>query len=97
MGANQGVKWVREGIERKLTKHEFARGYIFLTRDVNLNDVLDVDDFTVEVDGERFPHRHVGKWGRFGVPRRFLRERFSSHDRVRLQLRSRKLLVMERA
>lgn len=97
MAARQGIKKLSAGIERALTAHEFARGYVFISLDRDLNDILNVDDFTATVDGVDFPGRRISSSGRVAIPRSFLNGRPRLKRTVRIELRSRQHLVISAA
>ena len=72
MATRQGVKRLREGIKRSLTPHELARGYVFISNDRHLDEVLDTHNFSIEVEGLSFPSRRLDVSGRVHIPRQYL-------------------------
>ncbi len=80
MGTRQGVKRLREGIKRSLTPHELARGYVFISNDRHLDEVLDTRNFSVEVEGCSFPSRKLDVSGRFHIPRQYLEKIGKDND-----------------
>jgi len=63
------MKRIARGIKRRLTPYEAQRGYVFLTRDRKLGEVLDKDCFELDFCGRLFADRRIDKFGRFQVPR----------------------------
>jgi hypothetical protein len=74
MGRNQGVIRLKQGIVRNLTPHELARGYLYISQDKHLREILDVDDFEVAMGGEVCSRRAIDSYGRVQIPVRLLRD-----------------------
>lgn len=94
MGHRQGVRKLQSGFSRRLTPHELDRGYVFVSKDKHLVEVLEIKGFEVELNGETFPNRRLDVSGRFSVPRRVLQAIGASHD-LRFTLASRRKLIMQ--
>ena len=74
MGKNQGLYRIKKGIERRLTKSEVKRGYLFISVDRSLKELINTDNFTLEIDGKELESRKIDKYGRVQIPRNTLRE-----------------------
>jgi len=96
MGLNQGVKRLSCGIVRRLSRHELARGYVFISLDKHLSKILDTKDFEVEIAGEICPRRRIDSQGRVQIPKRLLKN-IGTTEEVHIRLVSRKRLNMETA
>ena len=70
---------------------EVARGYVYISTDKRLFGILDIEDFTVEIEGEVVPHRKIDSYGRVQIPRRLLR-RLGAAGAVHMSLVSKKRL-----
>lgn len=68
MAAGQGIRRVARGITRPLSKSEIDRGYVFLTWDRRIGELLEVDSFSVDWLGVQLECRRLNR-GRFQVPR----------------------------
>jgi len=91
MAPNQGVKRLKQGIFRNLSPHELARGYVYISMDKNLDDILDTNDFEVEIAGEVCSCRKIGSYGRVQIPIRLLKH-IGTTGNMRIKLISRKRL-----
>jgi hypothetical protein len=96
MGYKQGVSRLRNGFIRCLTRHELNRGYVFISNDKRLDEVLDTKDFEVEIGGQTFPKRRLDVSGRFHVPRKVL-ENIGTAQKLRFHLASRQMLKIQQA
>lgn len=94
MGHRQGVNRLRNGFVRCLTPHELNRGYVFVSNDKRLTEVLDTKDFEVDVEGQTFTKRRLDVSGRFHVPRKIL-ENIGTAQRLRFSLASRQRLKLK--
>lgn len=95
MGRRQGVIRLQNGFVRCLTPHEIRRGYIFVSNDKQLGQVLDTEGFEAEIAGQAFPNRRLDVSGRFHVPRRVL-EHIGTSQRLRFNLAAKQRLKIER-
>ena len=59
------------GVTRPLTRHEIARGYVYVSQDKGLGIALDAW-FSVEVNGKVFDDKRIDVSGRVHIPRAFL-------------------------
>lgn len=86
MSKYQGRNRLIAGFTKKLNVHEVARGYIFLTRDPSLTDILRLDNFDVIFDGARIKDRSIDAYGRFWLPRETLKQmgRKALHFQVKM-------------
>jgi hypothetical protein len=91
--AISGVKRVLDGFERSLSASEINRGYIFLCADRNLDEALDVKDFTIKFLGESLRHRRLDVSGRFHVSASRL-QLLRPNAVLHIQVLSRKMLVV---
>ena len=94
MGRGQGVKRLRQGIVRTLTPHEVARGYVYVTQDSKLPEILETNCFEVEIDGQVYPQRRIDVSGRVFVSQIHLKKIGTSND-VRIIILSRKRLGIQ--
>lgn len=94
MASNQGVKRLKQGIFRHLKPHELARGYVFISMDKRLCEILDIKDFEVGIAGEICPSRKIDSYGRVHIPRHLLKN-IGITEEVHIRLVSRKRLNME--
>ena len=88
----QGKIRMKAGITRPLTRHEFSRGYIYISKDKTLSDILDVENFTAEVIGVPFHNRRIDVSGRLHIPPKNLLS--TVHGTVKIQVVSRSLVVI---
>lgn len=95
MGRRQGVRRLQSGFDRYLTPHELKRGYVFVSNDKHLSEILDVRAFDVDITGQTFRGRRLDVSGRFHVPRRVLQD-IGTLQRLRFSLTSRQGLRVER-
>ena len=72
MGIRQGVRRLRKGITRTLTRHELNRGYVYVTQDRELPEILNVKNFAVEIDGTLIEGRRISVSGRVHVKKGIL-------------------------
>lgn len=96
MGYRQGVSRLQNSFVRCLAPHELKRGYIFVSSDKHLAEVLDTENFAAEIEGQTFPKRRLDVSGRFHVPRKVL-EDIGTSQSLRFSLASRRNLKIERA
>jgi hypothetical protein len=96
MGYRQGVSRLRNGFVRCLTPHELRRGYVFVSNDRRLAEVLEANDFEVEIAGQTFPRRRLDVSGRFHVPRKVL-ENIGTSQELRFSLASSQKFKIELA
>jgi hypothetical protein len=68
----QGVNRLRHGIIRNLTPHELNRGYVFISKDKALTEILDINNFDVQIGKEVIRSRKIDVSGRVHIPRKFL-------------------------
>ena len=68
MGVHQGRRRLLKGVSRPLTVHEYQRGYVFISKDRDLNEVLN-PPFNVDVAGTIVSGRRVDVSGRVHIPR----------------------------
>ena len=64
MGPRQGRIRLQAGISRQVTRHEVARGYLYLTRDRDFHEIFSVADFEMQIDATVLAHRHIDQYGR---------------------------------
>ena len=64
-----GVIRLNRGVKRPLTPHEIARGYVYVSQDKHLSDLLDIDNFTVEIAKQTIKNKRLDVSGRVHVPR----------------------------
>ena len=96
MGIRQGRKRLEQGITRKLTRHEIARGYVYVSQDRDLSDVLDVNNFTVIFDDTVVSNRRIDVSGRVHISRRLL-TKVGLGRPITIRLTSKKYLEIETA
>jgi hypothetical protein len=94
MGTRQGVKRLREGIKRPLTPHELARGYVFISNDKHIDEILDTRNFSVEVEGLSIPSRRLDVSGRVHIPRQYL-EKIGIQNNIGITLASKNKLKID--
>ena len=58
-----------KGITRALTLHEIARGYIYVSQDRKLKEILDTTEFTVRIGNTKLENKRIDVSGRVHVPR----------------------------
>ncbi len=68
MPRGQGRKRLRAGVRRPLTPHEWRRGYVYVSQDPTLEEILDTQCFTVVVAGKAIPNRRTDVSGRVHIP-----------------------------
>lgn len=73
MGVREGVNRLLKGVSRPLTIHEFNRGYVFVSMDIHLPEVLHVGNFDVDFNGTIVAKRRIDVSGRVHVSRKLLR------------------------
>jgi hypothetical protein len=73
MPRGQGARRLAAGFTRRLTPSELKRGYVFISNDTSLSDILDTQNFDVEIQGKVLPNRRIDGSGRILVPRDLLR------------------------
>jgi hypothetical protein len=73
MARHQGRNRLMRGFTKRLNVHELARGYVFLTRDPSLEEILNTRSFDVVVDGQRISDRSLDAYGRFWLPRQIMK------------------------
>ena len=95
MGYRQGVNRLQNSFIRCLTPHELNRGYVLVSNDKHLAEVLDIKNFEVEIKGQTFLKRRLDVSGRFHVPCRVL-EDIGTSQRLRFRLASKQKLKIER-
>ena len=97
MGLNQGKNRLKRGIVRYLTPHEIKSGYVFISLDKHLSDILDVTDFEVHIFGRVFESRRIDVSGRVSIsaillkdigPRRSLRIKRITRKRIDMDVLS---------
>ena len=64
MAAGQGVGRIKNGIVRTFKIHEVSRGYVYLTMNKRLSEILDTEDFTAVLGDYRVMHRPIVNYGR---------------------------------
>ena len=96
MGYRQGASRLRNNFVRCLTPHELKRGYVFVSNDERLAEVLDTKDFEAKIEGQSFPKRRLDVSGRFHAPRKVL-ENLGTAQKLRFSLASKQMLKIERA
>ncbi len=69
MAAHQGRKRLAIGVRRALTQHELIRGYVFVSKDKDLNEVLNTSSFILKLGEKSFPNRRIDVSGRVHVLR----------------------------
>lgn len=74
MARGPGIKRYVNGFTKRLTNSERKRGYVFISNDKLLPDILDTQNFEVEIEGQILPNRHIDKSGRIFVSRNILRK-----------------------
>jgi len=94
MGSGQGLLRIARGIVRPLTRYEAQRGYIYLTRDRRLSEVLDTERFDLDFCGKLFPNRRIDKWGRFQASTTAIRA-VPSGARVSISIADRRMVRIE--
>lgn len=67
-----GIIRLNRGVKRPLTRHEIARGYIYVSRDKHLNDLLNIENFTVEIAKQTITDKRLDVSGRVHIPRTIL-------------------------
>lgn len=72
MAKYQGRNRLVRGFTKKLNVHELKRGYVFLTLDPSLEEILNTRSFDVIVDGQRISERSLDAYGRFWLPRQIM-------------------------
>ena len=72
MGKNQGIRRLRKGITRTLTRHELNRDYVYVSQDRELPEILDAKNFAVEIDGALIERRRISVSGRVHVKKAIL-------------------------
>lgn len=72
MSRKQGRDRLIEGATRPLTRHEVARGYVYVSTDKKIGEVLDVSSFSVDLNGTVLTNRRLDVSGRVHVPKRLL-------------------------
>lgn len=82
------AKRLLAGVTRPLTRHEIARGYVYVSKDMGLGVALDAL-FSVDVNGRVFENRRVDVSGRVHIPRAFLEALGSSPVTIRIVTRRR--------
>ena len=91
MSKYQGRNRLISGFSKKLNIHEIARGYIFLTRDPSLTDILRLDNFDVILDGTRIKDRSIDAYGRSWLPRETLK--VMGRKTIHFQVKANSLLI----
>lgn len=93
MARGQGTHRLTAGFTRRLTHSELKRGYVFISNDKSLPDVLDTQNFEVDIEGQVLPKRHIDGSGRILVSRDLLKGTKPEHlwsfqlaSRTRLKL-----------
>jgi hypothetical protein len=94
MSSRQGINRIQNGIIRKLNKAELTRGYIFLTRDLAIEEILRVSDFDVKIIGKTLNNRKLDKYGRFMVPRKLM-ENMNGQQHYKFSVLSKKILEID--
>ena len=77
-----------------LTRHELNRGYVYVTQDRELPEILDVEDFSVEINGTLIESRRISVSGRVHVRRRIL-EAIGTSTPVTIRVVSQKMLEIK--
>lgn len=67
-----GLIRLNRGVKRPLTPHEIVRGYVYVSKDKHLSDLLDVGSFTVEIAKQTLKDKRLDVSGRVHVPRGIL-------------------------
>jgi len=75
-----------------LTPHERSRGYVYVSKDAAVNEILDVNCFIAEVVGKSFPNRRLDVSGRVHIPKTQLDA--LGDGEVKIKVVSRTLLVI---
>lgn len=91
MGSNQGIKGLKLSIVRTLRPSELARGYVYISMDKRLCEILDTKDFELEIAGEIYPCRKIDSYGRVQIPIRLLRD-IGGREELHIRLVSQKRL-----
>lgn len=83
-----------KGHIRKLTKSETECGYLFISKDKDLKDFLNIDEFDIDIDGVIFKSRKIDSYGRIQIPFENLR-RIGAWQIIRTSLVSRNKIKVE--
>lgn len=94
MPRRQGIRRLNQGIVRRLTPHELKRGYIFISNDKHLSEVLDIENFEVEIAGRLYSSRRIDVSGRVHIPLVFLRT-IGAEQKIQIDLVSQKKVRMK--
>jgi len=92
MPAGQGVARLRDGVLHTITRSEASRGYLFVSSDHLLEQVLDVHDFVLRFGSYDLPHRRIDSCGRVQVSKKVFHYRPGT--RVEMKLMNRRTLVV---
>lgn len=78
----QGFNKLAAGLSRKLTKTEFDRGYLFLSRNRNILSLKNVD---VHINGRKIGMKSVDHYGRIGLGKTHTSEMWNKNIEVHLK------------
>lgn len=73
-----GVRDLRRGRVRRLTRSDIDRGYVFVSKDLRIGDALDIADFTAIAWGVVLEHRHLSSAGRVFIPKELMARNIGS-------------------
>ena len=96
MGKNQGIIRFKNSFIRTLTKHEVARGYVFISRDQKMSTLVDVDSFDVDFLGTLYESRKLDKYGRILISRLYLKT-IGTETLLKFEIPSNKLMIISKA
>lgn len=93
MAKYQGNQKLLRSYIRTFKPHETQRGYVFISKDKHLPDILETKSFEVQLGSHTFSSRRIDKFGRIQIPKRYLialgtdkRLRFSLVSRTKLKV-----------
>ena len=86
--------YLTNGRYRKLTNSEINRGYLFISKAKYRSFFLDDEDFTIIINGHKFPHRHLDNFGRAIIHRPFMRQ-FKSGTNIKVKLVARDKVIVK--
>lgn len=94
MPRGQVPRLVERKVVRPLTPSEIERGYMYLSTDKRLSDVLDTERFDLDFCGKLFVNRRIDKWGRFQASTTAIRA-VPSDARVSISIADRRTVRVE--
>lgn len=94
MPRSQVPRLVEGKVFRRLSPSEAERGYIYLSTDKRLREVLDTECFHLDFCGKRFANRRIDKWGRLQASTTAIRA-VPSHARVSISIVDRSMVRVE--